>query len=155
LAPSPPSSLQTAFFRPTPRKKEEVPVWIYLASELSLKLHGAQSDHAFPRILRAGGPIEALGPELGGRRSPHPDTGDVTLACPGFNDKNDYDRQPPATRTSSASLPARQLSGPSIAMNLARPRIRTHLTAARAFLPFSVSTTPPPPSLPRKAPPTV
>ena len=80
---------------PTPRKKEEVPVWIYLASELSLKLHGAQSDHAFPRILRSGGLIEALGPELGGRRSLHPDTGDVTLACPGFNDKNDYDRQTP------------------------------------------------------------
>ena len=80
---------------PTPRKKEEVPVWIYLASELSLKLHGAQSYHAFPRLLRCGGLIEALGPELGGRRSLHPDTGDVTLACPGFNDKNDYDRQTP------------------------------------------------------------
>jgi hypothetical protein len=80
---------------PTPRKKEEVPVWIYLSSELSLKLHGAQSYHAFPRILRCGGLIEALGPELGGRRSLHPDTGDVTLACPGFNDKNDYDRQTP------------------------------------------------------------
>jgi hypothetical protein len=45
---------------PSPRKKEEVPVWIYLASELSLKLHGAQSYHAFPRILRSGGLIEAL-----------------------------------------------------------------------------------------------
>jgi hypothetical protein len=51
---------------PTPRKKEEVPVWIYLSSELSLKLHGAQSYRAFPRILRSGGLIEALGPELGG-----------------------------------------------------------------------------------------
>ncbi len=40
---------------PTPRKKEEVPVWIYLSSELTLKLHGAQSYHAFPRILRSGG----------------------------------------------------------------------------------------------------
>ena len=80
---------------PTPRKKEEVPVWIYLSSELSLKLHGAQSYHAFPRILRSGGLIEALGPELGGRKTPHPETGDVTLACPGFNDKNDYDRQTP------------------------------------------------------------
>jgi hypothetical protein len=75
---------------PTPRKKEEVPVWVYLASELSLKLHGAQAYHALPRILRYGGLIEALGPELGGRKSLHPDTGDVTLACPGFNDKNDY-----------------------------------------------------------------
>ncbi len=80
---------------PTPRKKEEVPVWIYLSSELSLKLHGAQSYHAFPRILRSGGLIEALGPEMGGRKSRHPETGDVTLACPGFNDKNDYDRQTP------------------------------------------------------------
>ena len=80
---------------PSPRKKEEVPVWIYLASELSLKLHGAQSYHAFPRILRSGGLIEALGPELGGRKTRHPETNDVTLACPGFNDKNDYDRQTP------------------------------------------------------------
>jgi hypothetical protein len=80
---------------PSPRKKEEVPVWIYLASELSLKLHGAQSYHAFPRILRSGGLIEALGPEMGGRKTRHPETGDVTLACPGFNDKNDYGRQTP------------------------------------------------------------
>src|SRR6202162_37108 len=80
---------------PTPRKKEEVPVWIYLSSELTLKLHGAQSYHAFPRILRSGGLIEALGPEMGGRKTRHPETGDVTLACPGFNDKNDYDRQSP------------------------------------------------------------
>ena len=80
---------------PTPRKKEEVPVWIYLSSELTLKLHGAQSYHAFPRILRCGGLIEALGPEMGGRKTSHPETGDVTLACPGFNDKNDYDRQTP------------------------------------------------------------
>jgi hypothetical protein len=80
---------------PTPRKKEEVPVWIYLSSELSLKLHGAQAYHAFPRILRSGGLIEALGPELGGRKTHHPETNDVTLACPGFNAKNDYDRQTP------------------------------------------------------------
>ncbi len=80
---------------PTPRKKQEVPVWIYLSSELSLKLHGAQGYHAFPRILRSGGLIEALGPELGGRKTRHPETNDVTLACPGFNDKNDYDRQTP------------------------------------------------------------
>jgi len=80
---------------PTPRKKAEVPVWIYLSSELTLKLHGAQSYHAFPRILRSGGLIEALGPELGGRKSRHPETNDVTLACPGFNDKNEYGRQTP------------------------------------------------------------
>jgi Transposase DDE domain len=80
---------------PTPRKKEEVPVWLYLAGEISLKLHGAQSHHAFPRILRAGGLIDALGPQLGGCKTTHPETGDVTLSCPGFNCKNAYDRQTP------------------------------------------------------------
>jgi len=80
---------------PTPREKEEVPVWLYLASELTLKLHGAQSYHAFPRMLRSGGLIDALGPKLGGRKTTHPETHDVTLSCPGFNRKNDYDRQTP------------------------------------------------------------
>ena len=32
---------------------------------------------------------------MGGRKTAHPETGDVTLACPGFNHKNDYDRQTP------------------------------------------------------------
>jgi hypothetical protein len=80
---------------PTPRKKQEVPVWLYLASELSLKLHRAESYHAFPRLLRSGGLIDALGPQLGGRKTTHPDTQDVTLCCPGFNHKNEYDRQTP------------------------------------------------------------
>ena len=83
---------------PSPRQKEEVPVWLYLASELTLKLHGAEGYHAFPRLLRSGGLIDALGPELGGRKTTHPDTHDVTLSCPGFNDKNDYDRQTPGAR---------------------------------------------------------
>jgi len=80
---------------PTPRKKQEVPVWLYLASELTLKLHGAESYHAFPRVVRSGGLIDALGPALGGRKTTHPETHDVTLSCPGFNRKNDYDRQTP------------------------------------------------------------
>ncbi|MEK7406661.1 MAG: hypothetical protein AAB225_16395 [Acidobacteriota bacterium] len=44
--------------------------------------HGAQSYHAFPRLLRSGGLIDALGPELGERKTRHPETGDVTLAPP-------------------------------------------------------------------------
>jgi len=80
---------------PTPREKQEVPVWLYLASELTLKLHGAESYHAFPRVVRSGGLIDALGPKLGGRKTTHPETHDVTLSCPGFNRKNDYDRQTP------------------------------------------------------------
>ena len=51
---------------PTPRKKQEVPVWLYLASELTLKLHGSQSyppgnprRHAFLSRLQ---PQERLRP---------------------------------------------------------------------------------------------
>lgn len=70
---------------PTPRKKQEVPVWLYIASELSLKLHGSQSYHVYPHLLRSGGLIDAFGPKLGGRKTRHPKTGEVTLSCPGFN----------------------------------------------------------------------
>jgi hypothetical protein len=79
---------------PTPRQKEEVPVWLYLASQISLRLHGAAAYNAFPYVIRCGGLVDALGPQVG-RRAVHPDTQDVTLACPGFNDKNRYDRQTP------------------------------------------------------------
>jgi Transposase DDE domain len=78
---------------PTPRKKEEVPLWLYLASQISLKLHDA-SYHAFPYVLRSGGLITALGPAVG-RRAVHPETADVTLSCEGFNDKNTNGRQTP------------------------------------------------------------
>lgn len=78
---------------PTPRKKEEVPLWLYLASQISLKLHDA-SYHAFPYVLRSGGLITALGPAVG-RKAVHPETADVTLSCEGFNDKNTNGRQTP------------------------------------------------------------
>src|SRR6266513_6562737 len=54
---------------PTPREKEEVPIWLYLASQITLKLHDA-SYHAFPYVLRSGGLITALGPKLG-RKAEH------------------------------------------------------------------------------------
>ncbi len=79
---------------PTPRKKEEVPVWLYLASQISLRLHGATAYHAFPYVIRSGGLINALGPEVG-RKAVHPETQDVSLFCPGFNEKNRSDRQTP------------------------------------------------------------
>jgi len=82
-----------AEYYPTPRKKEEVPLWLYIASQISLKLHDA-SYHAFPYVLRTGGLITALGPGVG-RKAEHPDTHHATLACEGFNDKNDFDRQTP------------------------------------------------------------
>jgi hypothetical protein len=33
---------------PTPRKKEEVPLWFYVASNLSMRLHGVHAFDAFP-----------------------------------------------------------------------------------------------------------
>jgi len=79
---------------PTPRKKEEVPLWFYVASNLSMRLHGEHSFNAFPMVVRCGGMLNAFGPQVG-RKVVHPDTGDVTVACEGFNKKNHYDREGP------------------------------------------------------------
>ncbi len=79
---------------PSPREKEEVPVWMYVASNLSMRLHGVHSFHAYPYVIRCGGMLNAFGPEVA-RKTKHPETGDVTLSCSGFNDKNSYDRQTP------------------------------------------------------------
>ena len=79
---------------PSPRKKQEVPTWFYLSSNLSMRLHGVHSFHAYPYVVRCGGMLNAFGPNLA-RKTTHPDSGNVTLACSGFNEKNDYDRQTP------------------------------------------------------------
>ncbi len=79
---------------PSPREKEEVPLWMYVASNLSMRLHGVHSFHAYPYVIRCGGMLNAFGPEIA-RKTKHPETGDVTLSCSGFNDKNSYDRQTP------------------------------------------------------------
>jgi hypothetical protein len=79
---------------PTPRKKQDVPLWFYVASNLSMRLHGVHSFNAFPLVVRCGGMLNAFGPGAG-RKVIHPDTGDVTIACEGFNKKNHYDREAP------------------------------------------------------------
>jgi hypothetical protein len=79
---------------PSPRKKQEVPLWFYVASNLSMRLHGVHSFNAFPLVVRSGGLLNVLGPK-GAKKVTHPDTGDVTIACEGFNQKNHYDRQAP------------------------------------------------------------
>lgn len=79
---------------PTPRKKQDVPVWFYVASNLSMRLHGVHSFNAFPLVVRCGGMLNAFGPKAG-RKVIHPDTGDVTISCEGFNKKNHYDREAP------------------------------------------------------------
>jgi len=79
---------------PTPRKKEDVPLWLYISSNLSMRLHGVHSFNAFPMVVRTGGMLNAFGPKAG-RKVVHPDNGDVTIACEGFNHKNHYDRETP------------------------------------------------------------
>ncbi|MBI4488138.1 MAG: hypothetical protein HY694_03555, partial [Deltaproteobacteria bacterium] len=79
---------------PSPRQKHEVAVWVYLASDLSMRFHGVHHFHAFPYLVRSGGMIEAFGPRMG-HKVIHPQTGDISLRCEGFNEKNDYDRQTP------------------------------------------------------------
>lgn len=76
------------------KKKQEVPMWLYVASDISLRLHGMQSFHGYPLVIRTGGLINALGPKVG-KKAMHPQTGQMTLHCPGFNSKNKYDRETP------------------------------------------------------------
>ncbi len=79
---------------PTPRKKEDVPLWLYISSNLSMRLHGVHSFNAFPMVVRSGGMLNAFGPKAG-RKVVYPDNGDVTIACEGFNKKNHYNRETP------------------------------------------------------------
>lgn len=79
---------------PNPRKKEDVPFWFYVASNLSMRLHGVHAFDAFPMVVRCGGMLQAFGPQAG-RKIVHPKTGDTTIFCDGFNQKNHYDRQTP------------------------------------------------------------
>ena len=79
---------------PSPRKKEEVPFWFYVASNLSMRLHGVHAFDAFPMVVRCGGMLQAFGPQAG-RKVVHPATGETTILCEGFNQKNHYDRETP------------------------------------------------------------
>lgn len=88
---------------PTPRKKQEVPLSLFIASNLSMRLHGVHAFHAFPMVVRVGGMLNALGPR-GGQKVTHPETSDVTLFCEGFNQKNHYDRQTPCDQDTLRKL---------------------------------------------------
>ena len=72
---------------PSPRRRHHVPLWMYVSSQLSLRLHGSHSYHSYPFIIRSGGLIDALGPEVA-RREVDPDTGDMSISCAGFNGRN-------------------------------------------------------------------
>ena len=72
---------------PSPRQRHHVPLWMYVSSQLSLRLHGSHSFHSYPLIIRAGGLVDALGPEVA-HREVDPETGDIRLHCTGFNERN-------------------------------------------------------------------
>lgn len=79
---------------PSPCQKHEVPLWVYIACDLSMRFHGVHPFHAFPYVVRSGGLVQAFGPQMG-HKAVHPQTGDISLRCQGFNAKNAYDRQTP------------------------------------------------------------
>jgi hypothetical protein len=85
---------QLAQSYPTPRQKHDVPLWLYVSSNLSMRLHGVHAFHGFPLLVRSGGMLNALG-ACAGRKVVHPDTGDVTVLCEGTNQKNHYQRETP------------------------------------------------------------
>jgi hypothetical protein len=77
---------------PSPRKKHDVPLAVYIASELTLRLHGATGFAAYPFVIHAGGLKEAL---RQARQKYDAPGGRSRLDCPGYNQKNDYSRQTP------------------------------------------------------------
>lgn len=79
---------------PSPCKKHDVPMWVYIASDISMRFHGTHQFNSFPYVIRSGGMVNAFGPAMG-HKATHPQTGDVSLSCEGFNNKNEYDRQTP------------------------------------------------------------
>ena len=68
---------QLATTYPSPRQKHDVPLWVYLASDISMRFHGEHHCAAFPYVVRTGGMLEAFGPEMG-QKVTHPQTGDLS-----------------------------------------------------------------------------
>jgi len=64
---------------PTPRKKEEIPLWFLLACKVQMKLHTTSVFDQLPGILRSGAVLSRLKFNLGGVRG-------------GFNNKNRKER---------------------------------------------------------------
>jgi hypothetical protein len=79
---------------PSPRKKEEVPLWLYLSSQITLRLHGSPGFSSLPYVLHCGGLREALGGEqVEIKEDPHSHARELHFK--GFNEKNKYDRVTP------------------------------------------------------------
>lgn len=81
---------------PTPRKREDVPLWVYLSSELSMRIHARHGFKTTPYVLPCSGLRNALAIEgrVGRRRAEHTSSG-FADQWEGFNQKNAYARQGP------------------------------------------------------------
>jgi hypothetical protein len=79
---------------PTPREKEEVPLWLYLSAQITLRLHGAPGFSSLPYILHCGGLRDAL-EEGQVERKQDPETNRSYLNFKGYNQKNSYARRTP------------------------------------------------------------
>ena len=104
---------------PTPRKKEDVPRWFILAANLSLKLHLENSFLAFERVVRCGGLLGALPPDIASKHL-DPQTKEIHLDCQGFNDKNHYARATPM-RPRYAAQVLQRFAGPALDGLVQRP----------------------------------
>ncbi len=95
---------------PSPCRKHDVPLWVYIAGDISMRFHGVHQFHAFPYVVRSGGIVNAFGPGMG-HKVTHPKTGDVSLSCEGFNNKNEYDRETPCDQDYLRKMAKRTDSG--------------------------------------------
>ena len=95
---------------PSPCQKHDVPLWVYIAGDISMRFHGVHQFHAFPYVVRSGGIVNAFGPGMG-HKVTHPKTGDVSLSCEGFNNKNEYDRETPCDQDYLRKMAKRTDSG--------------------------------------------
>lgn len=82
---------------PSPRRRHLVPLWVYLCSVVSLRLHGALGFGGYPYVVHAGGLKEALEPgQLEWKRDPK--SGQSYLDFAGYNDRNSYARRAPCDK---------------------------------------------------------
>lgn len=79
---------------PSPRKKHEVPLWLYLSSQISLRLHGLTGYGAYPYVIHAGGLSQVLGRDQAWWKQDS-QTGHTSLHFEGYNEKNAYERRTP------------------------------------------------------------
>jgi len=84
---------QLADTYPTPRLKEEVPLWLYISTQIALRLHGATGYASLPYVLHSSGLRDAL--EEGQVERKTDPNGREYLNFAGYNEKNSYARVTP------------------------------------------------------------